>query len=46
MEGLDTQVAALWQNFIDNNTAMSVAERQIYGDIIKDLRSRLLGKVK
>ncbi|MDR0600373.1 MAG: hypothetical protein LBG84_09900 [Treponema sp.] len=45
-QDLNTQIAALWQNFIDNNSAMSAAERQIYGDIIKNLRSRLLSKVK
>jgi hypothetical protein len=44
-ESLNTQVAALWQNFIDNNEAMSAAERTIYGDIITNLRTRLLGKV-
>jgi hypothetical protein len=44
-ESLNNQVAALWQNFMDNNAAMSAAERQIYGDIIANLRNRLVGKV-
>jgi hypothetical protein len=43
---LNDQIAALWQNFIDNNAAMSAAERQIYGDIITNIRTRLLSKVK
>jgi hypothetical protein len=42
---LNDQIGALWQNFIDNNTAMSEAERQIYGDIITNIRTRLLSKV-
>jgi hypothetical protein len=43
-ESLNTQVAALWQNFVDKNNDMSAAERQIYGDIIANLRNRLLTK--
>jgi hypothetical protein len=45
-QDLNDQIGALWQNFIDNNTAMSEAERQIYGDIITNIRTRLLAKVK
>jgi hypothetical protein len=36
---LDEQVAANLQNIIDNNTAMSVAERAIYSDLISQIRS-------
>ena len=35
---LDEQVAANIQNIIDNNTAMSAAERAIYTDLIKQIR--------
>jgi hypothetical protein len=33
-------MAANYQNIIDNNKAMSQAERSIYTDIIKDIRAR------
>jgi hypothetical protein len=38
-------IAATIQNAIDKNVAMSAAEREIYGDIIANLRSRLLSKM-
>jgi hypothetical protein len=37
---LNEQMAANYQNIIDNNKAMSQAERSIYTDIIKDIRAR------
>ncbi|GHV20176.1 hypothetical protein FACS189494_03410 [Spirochaetia bacterium] len=37
---LDQQMAAQLQNIIDNNEAMSAAERSIYNDIITNLRDR------
>jgi hypothetical protein len=37
---LNEQTAAFIQNHIDNNKAMSQAERSIYLDIIKDIRAR------
>jgi hypothetical protein len=42
---LDDQIAANIQNIIDNNKAMSEAERTIYLDIIKDIRTRGIGSV-
>jgi hypothetical protein len=42
---LDEQIAANIQNIIDNNKAMSDAERAIYSEIIKDIRSRGIGSV-
>jgi hypothetical protein len=36
---LDEQVAANLQNIVDNNTAMSAAERAIYADLIAQIRS-------
>jgi hypothetical protein len=36
---LDEQVAANLQNIIDNNKAMSAAERSIYADLISQIRS-------
>jgi hypothetical protein len=36
---LDEQVAANIQNIVDNNTAMSAAERAIYADLIAQIRS-------
>ncbi|MDR0554616.1 MAG: hypothetical protein LBG76_07450 [Treponema sp.] len=43
-QDLNDQIGALWQNFIDNNNAMSEAEREIYVDLINNIRSRLIGK--
>jgi hypothetical protein len=40
VKDLNDQIAANFQNIIDNNTAMSAAERQIYLDIITDIRTR------
>ncbi|MDR0909046.1 MAG: hypothetical protein LBM77_04705 [Spirochaetaceae bacterium] len=37
---LNDQIAANYQNIIDNNKAMSEAERSIYLDIIKNIRER------
>jgi hypothetical protein len=42
---VDDQIAANIQNIIDNNKAMSEAERTIYLDIIKDIRTRGIGSV-
>jgi hypothetical protein len=42
---LDDQIAANIQNIIDNNKTMSAAERTIYLDIIKDIRTRGIGSV-
>jgi hypothetical protein len=42
---VDDQIAANLQNIIDNNKAMSEAERTIYFDIIKDIRTRGIGSV-
>ncbi|MDR1389849.1 MAG: hypothetical protein LBJ31_07715 [Treponema sp.] len=39
-KSLNDQIAANIQNIIDNNKAMSEAERTIYLDIIKDIRTR------
>jgi hypothetical protein len=36
---LDEQVAANLQNIVDNNTAMSAAERTIYADLISQIRA-------
>ncbi|MDR2768267.1 MAG: hypothetical protein LBB82_08090 [Treponema sp.] len=40
VKDLNDQIAANFQNIIDNNKAMSEAERQIYLDIITDIRTR------
>ena len=45
-EELNQQLAANYQNIIDNNKAMSAAEREIYKDIINDIRKRGITKVK
>jgi hypothetical protein len=37
---LNEQMAAIFQNIIDNNKALSKEERQIYLDIIKNIRTR------
>ena len=37
---LNQQLAANYQNIIDNNKAMSEAEREIYREIIRDIRQR------
>jgi hypothetical protein len=39
-EELNQQLAANYQNIIDNNKAMSEAEREIYREIIRDIRQR------
>jgi hypothetical protein len=38
-KSLNDQIAANIQNIVDNNTAMSAAEREIYADIMNDIRS-------
>ena len=43
---LNQQLAANYQNIIDNNKAMSAAEREIYRDIISDIRKRGITNVK
>ncbi|MDR2509518.1 MAG: hypothetical protein LBC77_02610 [Spirochaetaceae bacterium] len=45
-EELNQQLAANYQNIIDNNKAMSEAERSIYRDIINDIRKRGITNVK
>jgi len=42
---LNDQMAANYQNIIDNNKALSEAEREIYMDIIKDIRARGLASI-
>ncbi|MDR2480988.1 MAG: hypothetical protein LBD07_01665 [Spirochaetaceae bacterium] len=43
---LNQQLAAQYQNIIDNNKEMSAAERAIYRDIISDIRKRGITNVK
>jgi hypothetical protein len=45
-EELNQQLAANYQNIIDNNQAMSEAEREIYRDIINDIRRRGIIEVR
>ena len=45
-EELNQQLAANYQNIIDNNKLMSEAERAIYRDIISDIRRRGITNVK
>jgi hypothetical protein len=42
---LDDQIAANIQNILDNNTAISAAERTIYLDIITDIRTRGIASI-
>jgi hypothetical protein len=43
---LNQQLAAHYQNIIDNNKAMSEAEREIYREIIRDIRQRGITAVR
>jgi hypothetical protein len=43
---LNQQLAAQYQNIIDNNKTMSEAEREIYRELIRDVRQRGILKIK
>jgi uncharacterized protein YjgD (DUF1641 family) len=43
---LDEQIAANIQNILDNNKAMSTAEKSIYLDIITDIRTRGIASIQ
>jgi hypothetical protein len=45
-EEINQQLAAQYQHIIDNNKEMSEAEREIYRDIIRDVRQRGILKIK